>query len=252
MARPTGRTRRTSHKAGLALPLTVAAVITGAAVIGAATASANNPRAIRADDLVYFFDQIALVQQERPFGRRPKWVRRWSGPVTVTLAGKIPPGFRRHLIRSLDDISRWTGERFALARDPANAPWRNRISIRIVDHDVMLRRYGRGGNVCTTATFGRRGQLRRARVVISDRFADCLDHELMHALGFDGHWFGRDRFDPVHSVLALRYTPTRRFRFTRFDAIAIRTLYHQRLWPGMPRRRALAVAERLYKDVSGI
>jgi hypothetical protein len=245
MARPTAF-RRTAAKAPLAASLFAAAMVMSA------TAPANNPRAIRADDLLYFFDQIALDQQERPFGRRPKWVRRWMGPVTVTLAGKVPSGFRRRLERALDDISRWTGERFALAADATNAPRRNRISIRIVDHAVMLRRYGRGGNVCTTATFGRRGQLRRARVVISDQYTDCLDHELMHALGFDGHWYGRDRFDPVRSVLALRYTPARRFRFTRFDAIAIRTLYHDRLWPGMPRQRALAAAARLYQAVSGI
>lgn len=245
MPRPTA-SGWTAAKAPLAVSLLAAAMVAGAA------AAANSPRAIRADDLLHFFDQIALSQQERPFGRRPKWVRRWVGPVTVTLTGEVPAGFRARLERALGRISRWTGERFALAADAASAPWRNRIAIRIVDHAVMLRRYGRGGNVCTTATFGRRGQLRRARVVISDQYTDCLDHELMHALGFDGHWFGRDRFDPVRSVLALRYTPARRFRFTRFDAIAIRTLYHERLRPGMPRRRALAAAARLYREISGI
>jgi hypothetical protein len=246
MVRPTASASRTAAKAFLAVSLLAAATVVGGATM------ANSPRAIRADDLLYFFDQIALSQQERRFNRRPKWVRRWIGPVTVTLAGKVPAGFRRRLGHALRNISHWSGERFALAADPANAPWRNRISIRVVDHAVMLRRYGSGGNVCTTATFGRRGQLRRARVVISDQYTDCLDHELMHALGFDGHWYGRDRFDPVHSVLALRYTPARRFRFTRFDAIAIRTLYHQRLWPGMPRRRALVAVERLYQRISGI
>lgn len=234
------------------VPLALAAVIAAATLTGGSPAAANSPRAIHADDLLYFFDQIALRQQTRRFGRHPKWVRRWIGPVTVTLSGPAPAGFRRRLERALGRISRWSGERFGLARDPANAPRRNRISIRIVPHAAMLRRYGRGSNVCTTATFGRHGRLHRARVVISHRYTDCLDHELMHALGFDGHWYGRDRFDPVHSVLALRYTPARRFRFTRFDAIAIRTLYHQRLWPGMPRPRALAAAAQLYRRISGI
>lgn len=250
MVRPTACAGRTAAKAVLAVSLLAAATLVSGATM------ANSPRAIRADDLLTFFDQIALSQQERRFNRRPKWVRRWMGPVTVTLSGKVPAGFRRRLAHALTNISRWTGERFTLAADPANAPtnapWRNRIVVHIVDHAVMLRRYGRGGNVCTTATFGRRGQLRRARIVISDQYTDCLDHELMHALGFDGHWYGRDRFDPVRSVLALRYTPARRFRFTRFDAIAIRTLYHERLWPGMPRRRALAAVARLYRAVSGI
>ena len=151
-------------------------------------------------------------------------------------------------------IAGWTELPFVVmpTGTPVNIEAQNIIAVRLLERENFMRTFNTRDVVCQTETHGVGGLLQVGYMVLSEGYTDCLRHEFMHALGFDGHWLGRDRFDPVHSVLALRYTPTRRLRFTRFDAIAIRTLYHQRLWPGMPRRRALAVAERLYKDVSGI
>jgi len=241
MVRMSGRTGRIA--AGLSPLFLVAAI--GA---GSGGAGATGGHTIRPDALIYFFDQIALRQQEPPPGVRPKWVRRWNGPVAVTLSGEIPAGFGARLDRSLADISRWTGQRFARAAGAAKAPRRKRISIRIVPHAAMLQRYGPGGHVCTAATFGWNGRLHTARIEISDRYTDCLDHELMHALGFDGHWLASNRDNAIRSVLARRDTPARRLRFTRFDTIAIRTLYHQTLAPGMARENALAQARRILKS----
>jgi hypothetical protein len=238
MVRPIGRLRRVVGGLTI-LPFAAAAIIASGG-----TAPATGGRAIRADDLIYFFDEIALSQQEPSFGRRPKWVRRWPGDVSVRVIGSAPAGFGKSLSRALAQISDWTGQRFALA---TRAQGRAGITIRIVPHAAMVARYGEGGHVCTTLTLGRTGRLHTARIEISDQYTDCLDHELMHALGFDGHWFARDLYDPIRTVLALRSAPGRRFRFTRFDAMAIRMLYHRRLAPGMARQNALAHARRLFR-----
>jgi len=225
----------------------LAAMLTTLAIVclGNAGASASGGGTAASDDLLDFFDQIALRQQTPIIGVRPRWVRRWTGPVSVTLSGQPPAGFRAALTRSLTTISRWTGRRFTLV---AHAGWGARLQIRIVPHAEMRARYGPEGHVCTAITYGRGGRLRLGRIEISDRYTDCLDHELMHALGFDGHWHARSTRTTMRSVLALRYAPGRAFRFTRYDEMAIRALYHPQLVSGMPRDNALARIRRFLRS----
>ena len=70
----------------------------------------------------------------------------------------------------------------------------------------------------------------------------------MHALGFDNHWTGlgpdgrRPAGGGLRSVLAPRHSPYRAAGFSRWDELAIRTLYDPRLEPRMPRARALPIA----------
>jgi len=82
-------------------------------------------------------------------------------------------------------------------------------------------------------------------IEISQRYADCLHHELMHGLGFDNHWTGPMATEARPSVLAHRGAPARAQAFSTYDLAAIRLLYDPRLIPGTRRDRALARARAL-------
>ncbi len=151
-------------------------------------------------------------------------------------------------------LSRWTGLPFRRAPEYGPAE----ITIEVMSDQAQIDQFGAGGQVCTCATFGWGGRLHTGRIEISARHADCLPHELMHAVGFDNHWAGDGGDsgggegsgdsggdpggDPLRSALALRHSPYRADGFTRWDELAIRTLYDPRLEPRMPRRRALPIA----------
>ena len=220
-------------------------ILIAATVVAAtltAPAAARTPKPIeRVDAFLTFFDQLALKQQDT-FGWRPKWVRRWDGPVAVRLGGLGTAKLRPKLAAMLRDLSQWTGVSFRL--DPPGA-YARRILISVKPHSYFENRYGARKLVCTAATYGRRGRLRRSYVEISAKFTDCLAHELMHALGFDGHWFGRPGGMAMRSVMAHRYSSLRAPYFSKWDQMAIRLLYHERLRPGMARTTVLPMARSL-------
>jgi len=191
------------------------------------------------DDAVAFIDALALTR-EKPNGiAEAGWVRRWRGPVAVTLEGVAVPGFSAVVARSLARVSGWTGLAFRLAD---RAETGDRIVIRVRHHGVVAASYGVSDAVCLTSTYGEDGLLHRAIIDISERYLDCLDHELMHALGFNNHWNGAGARRHVASVLAPRRSPDRRSAFSAWDILAIRTLYSADMAPGLGRDDALARA----------
>ncbi len=215
----------------------------------AALAAALWPAPLRAnlagdddlEDALCFFDQMALMRREGDDGpAEPGWVRKWTGPVAVRLAGARSPRIGFELAAVLGQLSRWTGLPFRLT--DARVPGAGAITIAVRPHAEIVRRFGAGGNVCECATYGWDGRLHTGSVEVSDRFADCLRHELMHAIGFDNHWSGDEMARPVRSVLAPRYTAYRSETFSRWDALAIRTLYDRRLVPGTRREIARPIA----------
>ena len=218
----------------------IAATIVAATYAGSAAARTPKP-AERVDAFLTFFDQLALKQQDT-FGWRPRWIRRWDGPVAVRLGGLHTATLRPKLVAMLRDLSQWTGIAFRF--NPPGA-YRRRILITVKPHSYFEERYSESKLVCTAATYGRYGRLRRSHVEISTRFTDCLAHELMHAIGFDGHWFGRPGGMAMRSVMANRYSSLRAPYFSKWDKLAIRLLYHQRLQPGMARTLVLPMARRL-------
>ncbi len=187
-----------------------------------------------------FFDTLALMRGDGGDGARPCWVRKWTRPVAVCLG---PGATAQHYVetrRALKTLRRWTGLPFALAhREEVRG---NLITIDILPHREMVERYGPDGAVCMTETFGRGGRLHTGRVEVSERYCDCLGHELMHAIGFDNHWRGAGTSAAMPSVLAPRFAAHRVTGFSPWDELAVRLLYHPRMRPGTPRRQALAVA----------
>ena len=219
-----------------------------AAALGAGPAGAISGADPGPDDLLRFFDRLAVTDRTPDGGQRPGWVRKWTGPVAVRLEGQVTD---RHIatVRKITlRLSILTGIQFYLTDRTGAAQATkagNRLTVRILRHQDMMRVQGGSGPVCTAATFGKGGVLHTGWIEISERYSDCLHHEFMHALGFDNHWSGRNARADVPSVLALRRSPARVADYSLFDEVAIRLLYDTRLRPGMGRERALRAARNI-------
>ncbi len=219
-----------------------AALSLAALAIGPAPAASRPGPARRLDPdrSLAFFDAVAL-RLNNPCGpAKPRWVRKWTGPVWVRVTGN--PGARRlaetrHILATLQG---WTGVPFRLTRRAVAGG--NRTTIHFLDHAAMEARYGVGGPLCHCATYGNGGRLHTGIIEVSNPYASCLRHELMHGLGFDNHWTGPLAGAGMPSVLAGRGAEARSPDFSVWDEMAVRTLYDPRLIPGMPYDRALATA----------
>jgi len=196
-----------------------------------------------ADMLVRFFDKLALTRRGRDAASVPMWVRKWRAPVAVRLLGDATAQERLATDHALETISSFTGLSFYRSRRRVQSA--NLLTLRFREHDEMTLRHGRGGAVCTASTSGNRGAIYRGRIDVSRRFADCLRHELMHAIGFDNHWSGEGADLRIFSVLAPRYSRARLHDYSPFDEAAIRMLYDPRLEPGMPRAEALTLVREI-------
>lgn len=194
------------------------------------------------DDCLSFFDTLALMRGRRPGDATAGWVRKWTAPVAVVLEGLVTAPACVGVAAALDELSHWSGVPFTLAREAAGG---NTLTIRVAPQQVLTERYRHSGAVCMTSTFGHGGSLHAGRVEVGASHVDCLRHELMHALGFDNHWYGRGVAAAMPSVLALRHTAVRSESFSRWDALAVKVLYHPSLKPGMPRHMALPLARRV-------
>ena len=204
------------------------------------TAILAPPAPIGADAL-RFFDHMALMRGDDGGGSdRAGWVRKFTRPVAVVLRGERAARDRAEAEAIATTLSAWTGLRFYLA-DRAQ-PGRARIVVTIRSHAAMRAQYGAGGPVCYTRTWGKGGRLFAASIEVSRRFADCLRHEFMHAVGFDNHWTSPLATAARPSVLALRFDAARASGFSSWDEMAIRLLYDWRLPAGTRRDVALPMA----------
>jgi hypothetical protein len=84
-------------------------------------------------------------------------------------------------------------------------------------------------------------------MVLSEGYTDCLRHEFMHALGFDSHWYPRQKSD-IKSVLAYRESAARSNDYTSWDVMAIRLLYDGRIRAGMSRTKSLKIAHEVISE----
>lgn len=200
-----------------------------------------------APSFIEFFDTLALTADFGPFNRRPAWVRKWNGPVTITLSEPAEK-LRDDIERLTRRVSRWTGLPFSVAT-PGTRPiadGSNVINIRLIPQADTGAAFASGDIVCQTETHGMGGALHTGYMVISERYIDCLTHEFMHVLGFDSHWRPTGRTN-IRSVLALRDTEMRTSDFSSWDILAIRLLYNQRIHAGMPRGRSLVIANEVIR-----
>ncbi len=196
-------------------------------------------------DMLAFFDTLALSPGGRFGWARQTRVRKWDGPVDVTLTGLERPDFAARLADGLALLEDWTGLRLVLG-GTGNS---REITVELKSHRAMMAEDNPRRFVCMTFTRGWAGALYRGRIAVSEDYTDCLEHELMHALGFDAHWTGEGVARRMPSVLAPRHSPLRATHYSRWDELAIRTLYDRRLRPGMDRPVARAVAREILSRI---
>jgi hypothetical protein len=187
-------------------------------------------------DLLRFFDRLALMRGNRRGDARASWVRKWSGPVVVTLYDAPAPLWSA-LDGLLGRLQGLVGVPLTLSRRTVRG---NRITVRVIPQRSLAERYDTA--VCMTSSFGRGGRLHTAHVELGADYLDCLAHEMMHAMGFDNHWYGDGVGVSMQSALAPRHSPLRAPGLSRYDRMALGLLYDSGLEPGMPRPLALPAA----------
>lgn len=211
---------------------------------GASALAAARPAAaaVPPDDFLTFFDILALSWRGRRNGR----VRKWTEPVRVRTRGISAAAHRDTIDAMLEEASVLCGLPFE--RLSAGAKRDKIVTLYFVTGREMRRLFPSQNAVCFAHTEGNWGKLHTARVHIGAEHADCLHHEFMHALGFDGHWPGAETGINAPTALARRSAPERAHGFSAWDKRAIRLLYDPRLSPGMTRNHALSAAQAILDE----
>ena len=188
---------------------------------------------------VRFFEAVALQSDDLYPGDDTPGLRRWpihegkqEYAVRVSTIGLED---RTNLVMDhLSVVESWIDMRFRLVGDGERAD----IMFRYVGLEDLQSPTSPQGLLCLTSARRRAGHLQQGlAITISRENEFCLDHEILHALGLPGHWKGKY----ARSALGTRW-PNRSTNFTKWDEIALRTLYDPRLAPGVDGKEALELA----------
>ena len=170
---------------------------------------------------------------------------RWGQPVRVVLTGDGAETWLPEVSALLREFEILTSVRFSIGAQP-------RANLNIIlsreDFERSAVLISRPDNVqCVTTTAGGwPGVIVGARILIPDDLDDatmvkCFAHELMHALGFQGHpallFPSALSNDPVYRTLSIN------------DRILIRALYDNRLAWNMPRETMVATARTIIAEL---
>ncbi|MBT4709982.1 MAG: DUF2927 domain-containing protein [Alphaproteobacteria bacterium] len=163
---------------------------------------------------------------------------RWGQPVRVAVTGNVAEASLQEVSALLEEFEALTSVRF-LFSPPERANLTIILSRDDFERSALL--ISRPDNVqCVTTTAGGgRGIIAGARILIPDDLDEattskCLAHELMHALGFQGHpsmlFPSALSNDPSYKNLSIN------------DRILIRALYDNRLEWHMSRAEIVTIA----------
>ena len=224
----------------------VAAAVAGMlalGLVGNEAAAQQSPAGI--DALIRNFDRMAFGEDPR----LPEFVtlERWTGPVRAVLLGDGAAENAPAVRALFTEFEALTGLEFTLAEADAGARLEVFFSDRAWYTDAVAMRFGDPERVqCFSNTASTEGRIGRAFAAIPAdlRPAEvqaCLGHELMHTLGFKGH--------PDRSLASALRNGRATGAVTINDRILIRTLYDDRLVPGMPREQALRVAREVIEEL---
>ena len=201
------------------------ALIALATLLGACqTAEVGDDRFVRFFDELTFGSGLDGADDKRPT------VRRWEGPLRWTVQGS--DDFTAFVTERMTKIGRVAGRGVEQVAEKGG--------IRITQ-DPVGTAYPVQDNLttCYVRLVYAGDEIVRARIRVAEktpkRIIRCIDHEMMHALGFLSHSAA------ITSVMSPLHTQE---RFSRWDIMAIRALMSERLTAGTPRETALAEVER--------
>ncbi|SDF94268.1 DUF2927 domain-containing protein [Thalassobaculum litoreum] len=190
---------------------------------------------VRDDRFVRFFDELTFGSGADGAGDKRAVVRRWEGPLVWSATGSEP--FQEAVAARMAVIAAIAG------RDADRVGEDGDIRI---TQDPVGTTYPVQDNL--TSCFARvvygGDQIIRVRIRIAEetpeRVVRCIDHEMMHGLGFLSHSAA------IASVMSPLHTQE---RLSRWDIMAIRALMSERLAAGTSRETALAEVARLLPDL---
>lgn len=188
------------------------------------------------DEAAFGNDDVFLTREVRSFERV---VKRWKLPLRVTASGAMTVEKERLIRARLERFRELTG--VALHWEGLDAK-RYNFKIAVVPSS-QIRARASSDTLCAASPDDSNGAILSATLHLPagdlERFEECLDHELMHAFGFDGH------SHRLNSALSYMHNTG---SLTVWDEILLRTLYSPQLAPGMHRQSALPVVSRLLAE----
>ncbi|WPZ36366.1 DUF2927 domain-containing protein [Thalassobaculum sp. OXR-137] len=205
----------------------VAVLVLLAVLLGACQTTA-----VRDDRFVRFFDELTFGSGADGAADKQRTARRWEGPLEWTAEGSET--FTRIAASRMDRIAGIAGRDSVQVRENGVIRFRQ---------DPIGTAYPVQENL--TSCFVRLSyagdEIIRASIWIAEdteeRIIRCIDHEMMHALGFRFHSAAiASVMSPFHEQMTL----------SRWDIMALRALMSDRLQAGTPRNEALAEVERMF------
>ena len=163
---------------------------------------------------------------------------RWETPIVLRVEGQPSPRHKDQLERIFADFSRLTGVAYAWENGGSKA---NFIVDFESDEGFLINQVEYVPCFARSAHAG--GRLSRIEIKISlekpHLVPHCIPHELAHGFGF------------AHSnVLPSVVSPNERLvSFSRWDEVALKTLYDERLRAGMTRVEALPIARKVILEL---
>lgn len=190
---------------------------------------------VREDRFVRFFDELTFGSGADGAGDKRPVVRRWEGPLVWSVEGSA--GFSEIVAERMSGIGGVTGRGVEkVAEDGAITITQDPLGTSYPVQDNLT--------TCFVRVVYAGDEIIRARIRIAEerpeRIIRCIDHEIMHALGFLSHSAA------IASVMSPLHTQE---RLSRWDIMAIRALMSERLAAGTPRDAALDEIERLLPDL---
>ena len=192
----------------------------------------------RQDRLERFIDEILFGGPFDAHHRQDGQVVRWRGHMRVWLTGPQAAAHRAPMAERLSEVAELSGLQTSLVGAGAARD----LTVKLVEDSAFL--VSEEFAACYVHLEGEDHFVDGATIYVGmdqpEGFGRCIDHEIMHALGFRFH-SGRLRsvLSPVHGER----------RFTVWDRLAIRALFDSRMRPGMSREEALPLLREILSEL---